>query len=263
MATKKKEEVEATGDVPATLEASKALVPIREKELALAEQTKDIARIRTNADRTLIATARASIKDLLKLIHDELDPIVASAHENWQMNLELRRKHTQPLERDDARLKKILDDDKAEQDRAAEKKRRELQAKADAKAKADRDAQVKALRESGQEDVAAVIEAAPVEAAPVVVTNKANAAAAAAGLTFKVTKHMEVVAPEEIDRKYLSVNEGAIQAAANAYWQEIKPADTKDEPAMLAAIAKFSEWKGVKGVRFWITRESADTGRRG
>ena len=121
-----------------------------------------------------------------------------------------------------------------------------------------------ALKKEGAkpEGVAAAVAATPVQAARVVVENKADTAAAAAGLTFKITRHMEVVDESQIERQYLVVNQDSIKAAALAYWKQIEPKDPKDAAQYATAVAKFSGWQGVKGVRFWITKESADTGRR-
>jgi hypothetical protein len=255
----KKNEVE----VPESVEVTRALIPIREREMALANEATPLAKIRTQADRTLVSRLRAQAKDLLKAIHDELDPIVDSAHKTWQMNIALRKKHVEPVEEVDRRLKRLLDDDFAEQERAAEAKRKKLQAEADAKAEAERKAQVEALKKSGQKEEAAVLATAPVQAAPVAVVNKAAATAAATGMTFRAQKHMEIVDEAAIERQYLSVNTQAIQAAGAAYWEQVKPKDPKDAAQFAAAVAKFASWQGVKGVRFWITKESADTGRRG
>ena len=263
MAKEVKARVVEESEVPATLAASKALVPIREREMAFFEQAKPVAKIRTQADRVLVATLQATNKDLQKLIHEELDPLCASAHETWQLNLKLRKKHLDPLEAEAARCQRMLTEDNAEQERVAEEKRKKLQAEADAKAEKERKEQVKSLKTGGQPEAAAALAAAPVQAAPVQVENRAAAASAAAGLTFKIQKHMEVVDESLLERKYLEPNMSAIQAAGVAYWEQIKPKDPKDALEYGQAAAKFAAWAGVKGVRFWVTKESADTGRRG
>jgi len=122
----------------------------------------------------------------------------------------------------------------------------------------------KALKKEGvkPDETAKVVVAASVQAEQVVVENRAQATASAAGLTFKVQKHMDVTDECLIERQYLSVNVAAIQAAGVAYWETIKPKDAKDAAAYLVAATKFAAWQGVRGVRFWVTKESVDTGRR-
>ena len=243
-------------------EGTRALVPIQQQAVSIIEKAAAITKIRTDGERKLIAFSLSSNKDLQKVIRNFFKPMKEATDAAHTAVCDQEHDVLDPLVTDEARCKRILNEDQAEQDRIAEEKRRKLQAEADAKAEADRKAEVAALKKSGQREEAAALAAAPVQAAPVQVENKAQATAAAAGLTFKVTKHMEVVDEFLIERQYLQVNTAAIQAAAAAYWEQVKPKDPKDALEYGKAASKFSTWGGVKGVRFWTTKESADTGRR-
>jgi len=241
---------------------SNILEEIKRKAAGFLEDAKAVVKIKTDAERRLVAALLVTNKDLQKQIHDELDPIVEQAHKTWQMNLALRKRHLDPLVEEEGRCKTMQRTDFQEQQAAAEEKRRKLQAEADAKAEAERKKEVAALKKSGQKEEAKALAAAPVAAAPVVVENKAQAAAEAAGLTYRFQKHMEVRDELIIDRQYLQPNLSAIQAAGAAYWETIKPSDPKDTAQVSAAMAKFEAWAGVAGVHFWVTKEASDTGRR-
>jgi len=247
----------------AIAEGVKALAPIRERALTFLESAKEITKIRTEAERKAVALLLVTNKDLQAEIKRVFKPMKEATNAAHQQVCDQETEQLAPLVAEERKIKAMQNVDWIEQERLAEEKRKKLQAQADAKAKAERKKEVDALKKSGQADLAVELAAAPVSAAPVEVENRAAAAASAAGLTYRIQKHMEVVDEALIERQYLSVNTKAIQAAAEAYWETIKPADTKDAVAMAAATSKFSSWQGVKGVRFWITKESSDTGRRG
>lgn len=243
-------------------EGTKALVPIRQRALDFLEKAKAITKIRTQPERQAVALLLVTNKDLQAEIRRVFKPMKEATHAAHQQVCDQETEQLADLMAEERKIKTMQNEDFREQERVAEEKRRKLQAEADAKAEAERKKEVAALKKSGQKEEAAALAEAPVQAAPVQVENKAQATAAASGLTFRIQKHMEIVDESLLERKYLQVNTAAIQAAGAAYWETIKPKDPKDVQQYAVAVAKFSQFHEVAGVRFWVTKESADTGRR-
>jgi hypothetical protein len=235
---------------------STALELLTTKADGFLEKARAVLRIRTEADRALVAALRVTNRDLQKEIHADLDPQVENAHKTHADLCALRRKHLEPLEREEARCKRLQDEDHAEQERAAELRRQKLQEKADAKAQQQRDAQVEDLRDRGQAALAAELALAPVAAPAVVVENKAELAAKAAGLGYYWVLGFDVEDLAKVPREFLQLNEAAVRARGQAIWAELKAADEKVAPTLFAGS------NAVPGIRFRAKKESRDTGRR-
>lgn len=259
MSAKKKTDV-------ATMAAKDAITVLVEalekKAYSFLEEAAKVTEIKTDADRHLLAALKVTNTALQKEVHADLDPLCSEAHGHWQNLTKLRKKHLDPLQEEAERIDAIIAEDFRRQQRIAAEKQAKLQVKADARAQDARDKEVAALEEGGQHELAVQLASAPVQAPAVVVGNKAAQVAAAAGLTFRVERHMQITDVLLLERKHLQPDMDAIKRDGAALWDRLKPADPNDAAAFLAASARFAASEEVRGVRFWVTKEPVGTGRR-
>lgn len=217
-----------------------------------AERAKAIVKIRTQSERELVAALLVTNKDLQRLVHDDLDPQIANAYKTHQDLCALRHKHLKPLLDEEVRIKRMQNDDVAEQERVRREAQKKLDDAATKKAEAARKRELEALKKDDPEA------ARELAAAPLVVTapqavNAATATASAVGTQYRTVLHFEVEDVSKVDRKHLCVNEPVVLAAARALWK-----------AAEAAGADPWTWesKELSGIRVYTKKESAAGGGR-
>lgn len=192
---------------------STAIQVIKQKSEDFLARAKGIRKIRTQADRELVAVLLVTNGELQKEIERVFRPMKQKARAAWQEVVDQEKEQMEPLKREEETCRFMQRTDYAEQEYIRVEREMKAREEVQRKALEERERAVAALKEAGDKQEAKALAAAPLAVAPVEIANKATNIE---GVTFREEVRFQIEDPMLVPREYLIVDETAIRRVANA-----------------------------------------------
>lgn len=182
------------------------------KEVAITERVKSLV-IVTAEDYTTGAGYLREINGLRKEIGATFDPIIEQAHRAHKEAINQKKRHEEPLAQAERVIRGALAAYDAEQDRKKREEERRLQAEARKLEEERRLAEAVEAEQSGDQEQAEQIIAAPVYVAPVVLAKETPKVD---GVSFRDVWKFDIIDPDAVPREYLTPDEKKIGGVVRA-----------------------------------------------